>query len=97
MRRFSILFSALCVAALLSAPGAAQTCTPTTSEAPSQDVNGRTIYLVVDPSACEGCPMGAHVILYEETNNIGGLQRQDARHDDTCKGEIHADAKFSPV
>lgn len=96
MRRFSILFSVLCVAALLSAPSTAQTCTPSTSDAPTLDVNGRTIYVVVDPSACDGCAVGAHVILYEESNEIGGLQRDDARRDDTC-GQIDPDRQFSPV
>lgn len=82
---------------LLVAPAHAQECTPTTSAAPEVDVAGERYYLIVDPSLCPGCPVGVHVIVYEETNGIAGLQRQDERHDDTCKGLIRPDAPLKPA
>ncbi len=81
----------------LVAPVGAETCTPTTTF-PVFTVHANVIghpgyYLDIDGAACV-LPTNACQVLvwvYEETNGIAGLQRQDEVKDDTCGGQIAGD------
>lgn len=83
--------------ALLGIPAHAQDCDPSTStDAHAISDGNSTHYVVTDPSTCGGCPIGVHMYLYEETNGMDGLQRDDARRDDTCNGLIEPDDQVAP-
>jgi hypothetical protein len=73
---------ALVALTLIPASGGAA-CTPTTSPAIAVPANGATYYI-----ATQSGPY-----IYQETNNIAGLQRGHPSDpvDDTCAGAIRAD------
>lgn len=97
MTRIGSTLSVLCVLVLAALPAQAEECVPGRSEAPSFEHDGKTYYAVIDPSLCPGCPTGVHVILYEESNDIDGLQRHDARRDDTCGLKVDPDRDVQPA
>ena len=79
-----LTLSALAVAV----PVSAATCATTTS---NPEVHQGALY--VDNDLCQpGCVLS--IWIYEESNSIPGLQRQDSGRDDTCGGKIDPDAQI---
>lgn len=77
---------------LAAHPAVARHCTTysTSTTSASQVVTpAEGSYLVVD--TCVGC---VSAFVYEESNGISGLQRADARVDNTCHGLILPDARL---
>ncbi len=78
------------------APTAAEACQPTTSTAHAE-VAG--VYVFVgclsdewdDQMECQWFGPWGTTWIYQESNGIPGLQRNDDFHDDTCGGQITAD------
>lgn len=71
----------------LAIPAMAGGCTPTTSE---PDMKRGDMYVVADD--CASCLLS--VWIYEESNDIEGLQRDDRQKDDTCGGQIASDQRL---
>jgi hypothetical protein len=65
--------------------GSADGCT---SEAEPSLIVG-SYHIFVD---CVGCPFQSGVAVYQESNGIEGIQREDARVGGTCGGMIEPDA-----
>lgn len=91
-----IRFTLLALATLaLFLPAGAEECVPTTSE-PEIDT-GETGFgrYYVDNDVCQfdGCAFS--VWVYQESNGIDGLQRNDEMKDDTCGGMIDSDTLAS--
>lgn len=85
----AILF-VLAIVSLTLGGSAAEGCIPTTStpaaEAGPIYVAGNARSLFCDPNCL------IDIWIYEESNGIAGLQRQDELHDDTCGGQISGDS-----
>lgn len=75
----------LAIAALILAPHAAAAtyCDRPPSE-PEIDAQG--VYVDSEPCAAGDCIIS--VWIYEETNGVTGLQRDDFRHSDVCGDEV---------
>lgn len=98
----AVVLVALVAAVVLFAPAVAQTCQVTTSPADvriddlrvagatlgSGEANSWTFY-VVNELCQPSCVFSTWI--YQESNGIDGLQRQDEDHDDTCGGEYVGD------
>lgn len=87
--RWAVALMMLLVATASAAQPAAEKCKPTTS-VPSHTLpaaDGKVRY--VEHDECPRCTLVYYV--YEESNSMPGLQRQDVGHDDTCKGLIKPD------
>lgn len=82
----------LALLAMLAIPVDASNCVPSRSD-PEVDTDplgtgaGPRYYVDNDPSIC--CLVTLWV--YEESNDIDGLQRDDDVRDDTCRGTIAPD------
>ncbi len=81
--RWTLALTAL-VFVLVSIPqGALAGCVPTTSTPNVTITSGALTYYIVLKGCSSGiCPAGEYV--YQETNNVAGLQRSDMLRDDTC-------------
>lgn len=89
MKTISVALVAL---ALFAASGVrAQDCVPVPPES-EMSVGG----LYVDNDLCQ-LDCVASVWIYQESNGIDGLQRNDAGADDTCGGVIAADTLLASV
>lgn len=85
---------------LTMAPAVGEACEPTTSDpevdtrfippAVWQETFGRDARFYVDNDPCQP-ECGFSIWIYEESNDIDGLQRGDEMHDDTCGGMIRSD------
>ena len=102
MRSFLVGPSLLFLAALIVVPhGALAACTMTTSQ-PSftlTECEGCHVYYLVIINGCHvnDCPGGYYPFadfIYEETNNVAGLQRHDAVVDDVCDRDGYADLQI---
>ncbi|HUR70059.1 MAG TPA: hypothetical protein VM370_12510 [Candidatus Thermoplasmatota archaeon] len=90
------LFVSCLLATALAAPALADGCVPTTTT-PQLDVAG-ALYVADDCEGVDPSPPNDHCItplggkwVYQESNGIPGLQRQDDVVDDTCGGAIAGD------
>ena len=83
---FTVLLTLTTLAIALPA-GSAEHCTTYSTSVPELDTTqfGGAYYWDND------VVVGVSTWVYEETNNIVGLQRGDEVHDDTCHGMIEAD------
>ncbi|HUR69148.1 MAG TPA: hypothetical protein VM370_07860 [Candidatus Thermoplasmatota archaeon] len=83
-----VLTALLTLAALGAASASAAGCAPTTSH-PELENDG----MYVDNDACTlDCILS--IWVYEESNGMPGLQRDDSGRDDTCGGQIEADTNI---
>ena len=80
-----LIVGAAVVFALVGA-GAAEHCSSWTTSEAHLAAGG---FYVVNEACQPSCTLVAFV--YEETNDLPGLQRGDHRHDDTCHGMIVSD------
>lgn len=86
MRTFLILAAVVA----LAAPVGADECVPTTSNPEIDAPFGAGDHTYIDNDLCQpDCIFS--VWVYQETNDIPGLQRRDSVKDDTCGGQIDAD------
>ncbi|HUR68010.1 MAG TPA: hypothetical protein VM370_02105 [Candidatus Thermoplasmatota archaeon] len=79
---------------LLTAPFAlADECVPTTSFAPIAAAGYYVYEPCIDPDDASDCSDWGpwSIWVYEESNGIAGLQREDELRDDTCGGMIDSD------
>lgn len=84
--------------ALIAVPANAAECVPTTSEPEIDSTRDLSLGLqmpdeaprfYVDNDMCQPCH--GTIWIYQESNGIDGLQRNDEFHDDTCGGAIQSD------
>ena len=85
MRPLILVLTTAALAVVIALPQTALAACTITTSTPTQTITteGHTFYIVV--LGCDAgkiCPFAEFV--YEEGNNIPGLQRHDAQHDDTC-------------
>jgi hypothetical protein len=85
-----VLLLFITLLALVTGAAGATGCVPTTST-PFAEASG--FYVAGNPITLIFCDVTCliDVWIYEESNDITGLQRQDEIHDDTCNGAIAGD------
>lgn len=81
MHKTLVLLLALAALVVSIPAGLASTCVPTTSE---DALRVDEFYVVLET---------LDVLVYEESNDVGGLQRFDYGRDDTCQLALPADAR----
>lgn len=79
MRILPLVVALATLAALAPIPSAGASCHGTSPSIPLA-ANGKTYHVATNGFA-----------VYQESNNIGGLQRRDGDHNDTCMGLINPD------
>ena len=93
MRTLTLVMAGVAIALLTIPQSALAACTITES-APTLTFwyGSHEFYLVVEGCGELNCPFSDY--LYEETNNIAGLQRHDYWHDDVCDRDGYADLQI---
>lgn len=94
MRNTPLVLSGFALALVIAIPQSALAQCTVTQSTPfyKTTILSQTYYLVVLGCDSGICPFAEY--LYEETNNIEGLQRHDGLRDDTCGNSALADLQI---